>query len=182
MSQAKDGLDASDRALVAHLQRNARIPCSALAEKVGLSPAECVRRVRRLEASGIIRRYVTLIDPRALGLTVIGTVRVRLDRQTPDRIQAFERAIRERAAVLECWQTAGSWDFEMLVVVKDLPAYEAFQRECLNAALVVVAVNASVAMKQVKYRTDFPMSAKDSAAAPAAESPVALYGLSRVAS
>ena len=176
MRRSKDELDPTDRALIACLQRNARIPCSILAAKAGLSQAECVRRVRGLEDSGVIRRYVTLLDPRALGLTVRGLLRVKLDRHTTDRMQAFEAAIRDRAEVLECWQTAGSWDFEMFVVVKDLEAYEAFQRECLSAALGVVAVSSSVAVRQVKYRTDLPVSTEDSSAPTVADSQVTEYG------
>ncbi len=153
-------LDEIDRSLIACLQRNARIPSRTLAEKVGVSGAECVRRVRRLEASGVIRRYVTLIDPAAVGLHTVALIRVRLDRQTGDRMQAFEMAMQQRSEVLQCWQVSDTWDFELLVVTPDISALALFQRECFSG-LGVVSVNVSIVVRQAKHRTDFQVEARE---------------------
>lgn len=153
-------LDETDRTLIACLQRDARIPSRALAVKAGIPGAECVRRVRRLEASGVIRRYVTLIDPGAVGLHLTALVRVRLDRQATDRLRTFEAAMHRCDDVLQCWQLRESWDFELLVVTADIAALAAFQRECFDG-LGVVAVNVNVVVRQSKHRTDFQVQEPD---------------------
>jgi Lrp/AsnC family leucine-responsive transcriptional regulator len=151
-------LDETDRALILCLQRNARIPSRILASKVGISGAECLRRVRRLEANGVIRQYVTLIDPSAVGLRLSALVRVRLERQTPDRLRAFEAAVLARPEVHQCWQLSDSWDFELLVLTSDVVALERFQRECFQC-LGVLAVNVSIVVRQPKQRTDLHVEA-----------------------
>lgn len=151
-------LDEIDIKILQHLQREARISNVDLADRVGLSPAPCLRRVRALEQAGVIRKYVALLDPRALNLNVTVLVQVSLDRQVAERFQVFEQAILDRPEVLECDVTTGPSDFLLRVVVKDVAAYEQFQREFLSRIESVSSTNSSFALKQVKYFTEFPLS------------------------
>lgn len=151
-------LDEIDVKILQHLQREARISNVELANRVGLSPAPCLRRVRALEEAGVIRKYVALLDPRALNLNVTVLVQVSLDRQVAERFQMFEQAIRERPEVLECDVLTGPSDFLLRVVVKDVAAYEQFQRDFLSRIDSVSSTNSSFALKQVKYYTELPLT------------------------
>src|SRR5262245_29154410 len=151
-------LDEIDIKILQHLQREARISNVELANRVGLSPAPCLRRVKALEDAGVIRKYVALLDPRALNLNVTVLVQVSLGRQVAERFRILEEAILERPEVLECYVTTGPSDFLMRVVVQDVAAYEQFQREFLSRIESVAATNSSFALKQVKYFTEFPLS------------------------
>ena len=101
---------------------------------------------------------MALVDPRALNLNVTVLVQVSLDRQVAERFQMFEHAIRDRPEVLECDVTTGPSDFLLRVVVKDVAAYEQFQREFLSRIESVSSTNSSFALKQVKYYTELPLT------------------------
>jgi DNA-binding Lrp family transcriptional regulator len=152
-------LDDIDINILHHLQREARISNVELAERVGLSPAPCLRRVRALEEAGVIRKYVALLDPAALNLNVTVLVQVSLDRQVDEHFQIFEEAILQRPEVLECYVTTGPSDFLLRVVVQDVAAYEQFRREFLSRIESVASTNSSFGLKQVKYFTEFPLTA-----------------------
>ncbi len=152
-------LDDIDITILHHLQREARISNVELAERVGLSPAPCLRRVRALEEAGIIRKYVALLDPAALNLNVTVLVQVSLDRQVDEHFQIFEQAILQRPEVLECYVTTGPSDFLLRVVVQDVAAYEQFRRDFLSRIESVASTNSSFGLKQVKFFTEFPLTA-----------------------
>ena len=119
-------LDAIDRRIIAELQRDGRLPVVELAERVGLSATPCLRRVKRLEAEGVIARYAALIDPKALGVGVRALVEVTLDDHSEAGVEAFEAAIRERPEVVACFAVTGEMDFLLLVNATDLDSYSAF--------------------------------------------------------
>lgn len=154
-----EALDAKDWEILAHLQRNARIANVDLARAVHLSPSPCLARVRRLEAAGFIDRYVTLLDPRKLGLTVSVFIRVRLERQIEKSLETFERAILARPEVMECYLMTGESDYLLRVVVQDIPALERFILEVLSRIPGVGNIQSSFALKQVKYQTALPIAA-----------------------
>jgi Lrp/AsnC family transcriptional regulator, leucine-responsive regulatory protein len=151
------GLDAIDRRILARLQDNARLTNVELAEAVGLSPSPCLRRVRELEQSGTIRRYVALLDPAAIGLPVSVFVNVTLERQVETALERFEAAILKRPEVMECYLMTGDADYLLRVVTADLSAYERFLVEHLTRVPGVASIKSSFALKQVKYRTALPM-------------------------
>lgn len=151
-------LDAIDIKILEHLQREARISNVELADRVGLSPAPCLRRVRALERAGVIRKYVALLDPRALNLNVTVHVHVSLDRQAAQRFQMFEQAILDRPEVLECEVITGPADFLLRVVVADVAAYEQFRRDFLSRIDCVASTNSSIVLKQLKHFTAYPLS------------------------
>ena len=152
-----DALDEIDRRILTHLQRDARMTNAKLAERVGLSPAPCLRRVRALEAAGVIRDYVALLDSRAVGRAVTVFIEIRLDLQVKDRLDILERAIREWPEVLECSLMTGDADYMLRVAVPDVDAYEQFLRDKLTRLEGVASIKSSFALKQVKYTTALPI-------------------------
>lgn len=151
-------LDAIDRKILARLQQNARISNIELSDAVGLSPAPCLRRVRALEESGVIRKHVTLLDPGAVGLSVSVFVNVSLERQIEKALQRFESAVLTRPEVMECYLMTGDADYLLRVVCADLVAYERFLLDHLTQIPGVASIRSSFALKQVKYSTALPVT------------------------
>ena len=151
-------LDAIDRNILHHLQENARISNVELARAVGLSPSPCSRRVRDLEKAGIVKEYVTLIDPAAADLSVSVFINVTLDKQVEQDLEVFESAVRELPEVMECYLMTGDADYLLRVVIADLEAYKSFLMDHLTRIPGVANIRSSFALKQVKYRTALPIS------------------------
>jgi DNA-binding Lrp family transcriptional regulator len=150
-------LDAIDRRILRALQEDARISNVALAERVGLSPTPCLRRVRALEENGVIRRYASLVDQAAVGLPVSVFISVSLERQVEGALEAFETRVRERPEVMECYLMTGDSDYLLRVVTADLSAYERFLMEHLTRIPGVASIRSSFALKQVTYKTALPL-------------------------
>ncbi|HEY8369308.1 MAG TPA: Lrp/AsnC family transcriptional regulator [Thermodesulfobacteriota bacterium] len=150
-------LDEIDRRILALLQEEARMPNVELASRVGLSPSPCLRRVRELERTGVIRRYVTLLDPAAVGLPISVFVAVTLEKQIEPELERFEAAVRKRPEIMECYLMTGEYDYLLRVVVKDLVAYERFLMDSLTRIKGVASIKSSFALKQVQYRTALPL-------------------------
>ncbi|MBM3368233.1 MAG: Lrp/AsnC family transcriptional regulator [Betaproteobacteria bacterium] len=165
------GLDAIDLKILTALQADARIANVELARKVNLSPSPCLARVRALEEGGLVARYVTLLDAKKLGLTVSVLVQVTLERQVEKALDAFERAVRERPEVMECYLMTGDADYLLRVVVPDVPAFERFILEFLSKVPGVGNIKSSFALKQVKYQTALPIPAPHALAGSATASP-----------
>lgn len=150
-------LDEIDFRILAVLQDDARISNVDLAARVGLSPSPCLRRVRDLEERGIVRRYVALLDPGAVGLGVSVFVQVSLERQAEQGLDTFEKRILARPEVMECYLMTGDADYLVRVVVPDVAAFERFLLDHLTRIPGVASVKSSFALKQVKYRTSLPL-------------------------
>ncbi len=146
-------LDTIDRAILTALQEDARMSNAALARRVGLSPSPCLRRVRELEAAGVIRRFVALLEPAAVGLSVSIFVNVTLERQIEGALEGFEDAVGARPEVMECYLMTGDADYLLRIVVPDLPAYERFLMDHLTRIPGVASIKSSVSLNRVKYRT-----------------------------
>ena len=160
MSASKlDSLDEIDRKILTYLQRNARVSNTKLSELVGLSPAPCLRRIRALEESGIIREYVALLDSAAVNRGVTVFIEIRLDLQVKDRLDILEQAIHQWPEVLECYLMTGDADYLLRVAVPDVEAYQHFLRDKLTRLESVASIKSSFGLKQVKYTTALPLSA-----------------------
>jgi len=157
----KNQLDEIDRRILETLQTDARVRNVQLAEKVGLSPSPCLRRVGQLEKTGVIRGYVTLVDPEAVGLSVSIFVNVTLEKQIELALETFEKHIRARPEVMECYLMTGDADYLLRVVTSDLAAYERFLLEHLTRIPGVASIKSSFALKQVAYRTALPIAVID---------------------
>lgn len=150
--------DRIDRNILKELQKNADISNLELAEKIGLSPSPCARRVKLLEEAGIIDRRVTLLDQSALGLDLTIYVQVCLDCQMPERLEHFERKMLNYDEVLECALITGSEaDFMLKVVMPDMAYYEHFLLNELNRIEGVTSIRTSFVLRQVKTRTELPL-------------------------
>ena len=155
---ASASLDVVDRAILGLLQEDGRIANVDLAEAVHLSPSACLRRVRRLEESGRIDRYVALLDPSAVGLGTNVFVEITLTGQDETTLEAFERAVSERPEIMSCHLMAGQFDYLVHVVVRDVADYEVLHRTHLAQLPGVVRMVSSFALRPICDRTAYPIS------------------------
>jgi DNA-binding Lrp family transcriptional regulator len=149
-------LDAIDRRILEQLQQNARLSNAELAERCSLSPSPCWRRVHALEESRVIARYVTLVDPAKIGLSVSVFVSVSLSTQVESALEAFEAAIARRPEVMECYLMTGDADYLLRVVVPDIAAYDDVYKRLIRVA-DLYDVSSSFAMERIKYTTALPV-------------------------
>lgn len=155
---SKLDLDTIDIKILTELQEDASISNVELAQRVGLSPSPCFARVRALEASGIIARRVTLLDPVSLGATISVFIQVALEKQVEAQLEIFEEAILGFSEVMECYLMTGDSDYLLRVVVPDLMALQHFIVEKLSKTPGVANIRSSFALKQVKYKTALPIT------------------------
>lgn len=150
-------LNSIDIKILKALQENSDISNLDLAEKVGLSPSPCLRRVRLLKDAGIIKTSVMLLDANEIGLKVNVFVNVTLEKQVEERLEAFEKAIRLRPEVMECYLMTGESDYLLRVVVPDLERYEQFLKYHLTTITGVANIKSSFALNQISYKTALPL-------------------------
>ena len=151
-------MDDLDKRILMELQENARLSNVNLAEAVGLSPSPCLARVRALEQTGVIARYVALLDPQRLGLNVSVIIQVSLEKQVGATLDRFESAIRAMPEVMECYLMTGECDYMLRVVVPDVPALQQFIVERLSKVAGVSKIRSSFTLKQVKFNTALPLN------------------------
>ncbi len=150
-------LDAFDRRLLEAVQEDSRRTGEELAELVGLSPAACLRRLQRLRANGAIQREVAILDPKLAGTGLTLVVLVTLERERPDQIDQFVRAMRAEAAVSQCYYVTGAVDFVLVVKVADMREYEDVTRRHLFASYVRRFETMAV-MGQIKFTTSMALA------------------------
>ena len=151
-------LDRIDKHILSLMQHNGRITNLELADKVGLSPTPCARRVKRLEESGIVDRHVTLLNAEALGLNLTAMVSITMDRHTPERFEKFEEKVATFAEVLECSIVTGQTaDILLKVVVKDMRHNEQFLLGRLTNLEGVTGVHSSFVLRKVLDKTELPL-------------------------
>ena len=153
-------IDAIDLKILDVLQRNARVSNAELAQSVGLSPSPCLRRIRNLEQAGVISKYAAILDQTVVELSISVFVQVTLERQVESALETFERLIRERAEVLECYLMTGDADYLLRIVVPDVAAYEQFLKDHLTRIPGVASIKSSFALNRVKYETALPIIKK----------------------
>jgi Lrp/AsnC family transcriptional regulator, leucine-responsive regulatory protein len=151
-------IDPIDQRILTQLQENGRLTNVELAERVGLSPSPCLRRVRLLEDAGIIRGYQATVDQVKVGLPVSVFVSVKLEKQREDALQRFEAAVRGFPEVLECYLMTGQRDYLLRVVAKDLADYERFLKATLTRIDGVASIESSFALAQVKHTAMLPIT------------------------
>lgn len=152
-------LDRYDLKILAELQRDARISNQELAERIGLSPSPCSRRVKHLEDSGYITRQVALLDPARLGLKLTAFVLIGMDRHTPERFEGFEKVIKGCAEVLDCYLVTGmDADYQLRVVVPDMEHYQQFLLGTLTRIEGVSSVRSSFMLHQIVASTELPLA------------------------
>ncbi|MBB05788.1 Lrp/AsnC family transcriptional regulator [Pseudooceanicola sp.] len=149
-------LDRIDRKILRELQADGKLTNVELAARIGLSPSPCLARVRQLERDGVLRGYVALADPEALGLTMTVFIQVTLERQIEKALSNFETRMNAFPEVMECYLMTGDSDYLVRLVVPDLAALERFILSELTTIPGVANIRSSFALKQVKYKTALP--------------------------
>lgn len=157
----EQALDSTDWRILAQLQDDARISNVDLARAVNLSPSPCLARVRALETTGVISRYVTLLNPLELGLTVSVFIQVTLEKQMRNAPDTFEGSVLAREEVMECYLMTGDADYLLRVLVRDMQSLERFIVDYLAKIPGVASIKSSFALKQVKYKTALPLPAAE---------------------
>ena len=142
-------LDATDRNILNLLQEDGRMTNADLAERVNLSQSACLRRVHRLQDRGVIAGYAMLLNQEAVGLRTNVVVEVSLDSQSEERLDAFETAVREVPAVMECYLMAGDADYLLRVAVADVADYERIHKEYLSRLPHVARIRSIFAMRTI---------------------------------
>ncbi len=150
-------LDAIDRAILSELQRDARLPNVTLADRVGLSPSACSRRVDALESNGVVRGYHARLSSRALGHPIVVIVYITLEAQSASHLSEFEEAVRKCPNVLVCYLMSGTSDYLLRVAARDLEDYERIHKDWLSAMPGVARMTSSFALREVINRTSVDM-------------------------
>jgi len=150
-------LDRIDYGILHHLQNDGRIANTELAERIGLSPSPCLRRVKALEQQGVIKRYVAIVDSNAVGFGISAFVSVSLSTQEKPALDEFQSQIVTYPEVMECYLMTGTSDYLLRVVLPDLESYERFLMEKLTKISVIANIQTSFALKPLVQRTELPL-------------------------
>lgn len=157
-SHTLPSLDRYDRAILKQLQLDGRLTNQDLAERIGLSPSPCLRRVRALEDSGLITGYRALVNAKALGLSLMALIHISMDQHTPERFANFESLIGDIPEVLECLLITGqSADYQLKVVVRDMDAYQDLLLNKITRITGVTGVHTSFVLRQQVNRVPVPV-------------------------
>jgi Lrp/AsnC family leucine-responsive transcriptional regulator len=151
-------LDKTDIKMLAALQANGRLTNVELAEKVALSPSPCLRRLKQLEESGVIRQYVALLDPAKLGLGLQAFVRVSLEKRGGSaHLNSFMEAVQRWPEVVNCYAMTGEMDYLLQVYFEDLQHFSRFVMDELLQQPGVEDVKSSFVLKEFKQTTALPI-------------------------
>ena len=151
-------IDSYDRRILEVLQKDGRISNQDLAERIGLSPSPCLRRVRALEEAGVIAGYRAVLDAKALGLSLLALIHISMDRHTPERFANFEDRVGALPEVLECLLITGQdADYQLKVIVRDMEAYQALLLNKITRIEGVSGVHSSFVMRRVIDTTALPL-------------------------
>lgn len=158
MPEKTVSLDAVDRKILKALQLDGKLTNVALAEKLGMSPSPCLRRVKHLEDIGIINRYVAIVAAAKAGLGLSAFVEVKVP-QVSDRaiVEEFKEAVRQEEYIVSCFITAGQYDFLLRVVAKDMDHYGRLAQDTLLKLPGVQDLRTSFVLEAFKETTQLPL-------------------------
>ncbi|MBA4751854.1 MAG: Lrp/AsnC family transcriptional regulator [Sphingopyxis sp.] len=150
-------IDPLDRRILGELQRDGAQSNSDLADRVGSTGPSCWRRVRALEAAGVLTRNVWLVDPARVGQSVNVLCNIRLKSHSAEHTELFETFVRTQDRIMECLSMSGEWDYQVRVVASGVADYEAFLMHRLLRNEAVAAAASHFALRVVKYQTAIPL-------------------------
>jgi Lrp/AsnC family transcriptional regulator, leucine-responsive regulatory protein len=151
-------LDRYDRQILKVLQEDGRISNQDLADRIGLSPSPCLRRVRALEESGLISGYHAQVEAKALGLSLMALISISMDQHTPERFKHFEAEIGKIGEVVECLLITGqSADYQLKVFVNDMDAYQQLLLDRITRIKGVTGVHSSFVLRRVVSKNALPI-------------------------
>lgn len=146
-----------ERALLREIQSDATLSMTDLAERAGASSSTVWRKLQEMEAAGIIRRRVALLDPAKVGAKLVVFATVRLQNHTEHSVQAFARIIAQHPEILECHAVSGASDYILKIRVADVEDYERFMSQSLLRSGIVRSVYSSFGLKELKSTTELPV-------------------------
>lgn len=149
-------MDDIDRSLLDLLQHNAALSIAQLAERVGLSPTPCWKRIQKLEAAGVITRRVAVVDPDRVGVGLSVLVSIEAGEHTPEWLERFSLGVGAMPEVMEAYRMAGDVDYILRVAVADMAEYDAFYKR-LIAIAPMKNVTSRFAMERLKHTTAYPL-------------------------
>ena len=151
-------IDCFDRQILQVIQQDGRISNQDLADRIGLSPSPCLRRVRALEEAGIVTGYRALVNAKALGFTLMALIYISMDKHTPERFEHFEKEISQISEVLECLLITGQdADYQIKVIVRDMDAFQELLLNRINRIQGVTGVHSSFVLRRVVDKTALPV-------------------------
>ena len=151
-------IDRFDRQILQILQADGRISNQDLADRIGLSPSPCLRRVRTLEETGVITGYRALLNTKALGYSLMALIYISMDKHTPERFEHFEKEISQISEVLECLLVTGQdADYQIKVVVRDMDAFQELLLNRITRIQGVTGVHSSFVLRRVVDKTALPV-------------------------
>lgn len=159
-------LDRQDVVLLTELQRDARQTVQQLAEAAGLSSTPCWKRIKEMEAGGVIRGYTALVDRERVGLSLAVIAEINLQRHSDLDVRRFEQAVADCPSIVSCYATTGQADYVIKVLAPDIKTYERFLHETAFRLPGVTHVRSSVVLKEIKSETRLPIEAPPAAATP----------------
>lgn len=157
--EEQTGLDRYSLAILRQLQRDSRQTVQELSDAVGLSPTPCWKRVKEMEARGVIVGYTALVDPERVGLNLAVLVELNLDRHSEDQVRRFEAAVLACPQIVRCASTTGPSDYVLTVLMADIKRYEQFLHDVLFKLPGVTHVRSSIVLKEVKAEVALPIAA-----------------------
>jgi Lrp/AsnC family transcriptional regulator len=149
-------MDEIDRLLLEILQQDATLSLAQMAERVGLSPTPCWKRIQKLEARGVIIRRVAIVDPVRVGVGLSVLVSVEAGEHSPEWLQRFSAGVGAMPEVMEVYRTAGEVDYVLRVAVADMAEYDTFYKR-LIAIAPMKNVTSRFAMERIKHSTAYPL-------------------------
>ena len=157
-------LDATDLQLLAQLQRDAALSNLELAERVHTSPPTCLRRVKRLQAAGLIEKHIAVLQPErmaaAIGHGLTAIAEITLDRQDAESLARFEARVADEAAVQQCYRVSPGPDFVLVLHAAHMPDYQALTQRLFTADANVRNVKTFFSVKRSKFGAELPLPAK----------------------
>lgn len=150
-------LDRASRQILAELQRDARQTVQQLADKVGLSATPCWKRIKAMEAAGVIQGYTALVDRGKVGLGLRVVVEANLQQHSEDLVRRFEQAVAASPQIVHCVSTTGQADYLLTVLAADIAAYERFLHDTLFKLPGITHVRSSIVLREVKAETRLPL-------------------------
>jgi Lrp/AsnC family leucine-responsive transcriptional regulator len=159
----KSHLDRIDRRMLEELQRDGRLPATELAERVGLSPTPCLRRLRQLEDDGVISGYTAVVDPQKLDLNIVAYIELKLDQRSEADTAAFREAVLAEPAIIECYALTGTIDYLLKVAVRDLEEFSELTMQKILRYPGVRSITSGLMLQVLKQQRGYPVLPPESA-------------------
>ncbi|MEH6549569.1 MAG: Lrp/AsnC family transcriptional regulator [Pseudomonadales bacterium] len=150
-------LSAHDVRILELLQHDASLTTQEIADRINISQSPCWRRINRLEEAGLIDKRVAILNRESLGMSIVVFATVNLSAQGGSKLEKFEKAVQRFPEVVECYTMAGTWDYMLKIVTRDIRRYELFIRERLTALPDISEIHSHIAVTEIKNSTELPL-------------------------